>query len=356
MLNRLLGDGQGRRTSPRAKSGGAALLALMAATVMIAGCSLLPAGKQELEAPLIQPLQERVDTAEASRGTIETFLRGSANFVSNEVRTLSYKESGGRLKSIHVVTGQKVEAGELLAELETDELEVQIRLQRLNVERAQLFYKEAIHNDVSELTMLLREIDLERERTNLITLENRLEQAKLVAPIAGVITYAESLKPGDNVYPYQTIAALSDQGSLQLIYTASEPSALIALEAGMPVAISYKGASYTGKVLQAPASVPSRTDPAKAMQNATKVIIGLKDMPPNAQIGHSADMTITLQRRENAIILPRSAIRSFMGRSYVQIMDGDRRKEVDVEPGLTSGTEVEIVKGVEEGQVIVLGN
>ena len=124
----------------------------------------------------------------------------------------------------------------------------------------------------------------------------------------------------------------------------------------MPVAISYKGNSYTGKVLQAPASVPARTDPAKAMQDATKLIIGLDETPPEAQIGHSADMTITLQRRENAILLPRSAIRSFMGRNYVQVMDGNTRKDADVETGLTSGTDVEIVKGVEEGQQIVLGN
>jgi hypothetical protein len=45
-----------------------------------------------------------------------------------------------------------------------------------------------------------------------------------------------------------------------------------------------------------------------------------------------------------------------MGRSYVQIADGERKKEVDVEVGLTTPTEVEIVKGLEEGQQVILNN
>jgi hypothetical protein len=56
------------------------------------------------------------------------------------------------------------------------------------------------------------------------------------------------------------------------------------------------------------------------------------------------------------IVLPRSAIRSYMGRNYVQIVEGERRKEVDIEVGLTTPTEVEIVKGLEEGQKVVLNN
>jgi hypothetical protein len=45
-----------------------------------------------------------------------------------------------------------------------------------------------------------------------------------------------------------------------------------------------------------------------------------------------------------------------MNRYYVQVADGDRRKEVDVEVGLMTATDVEIVKGVEEGQQVILNN
>jgi hypothetical protein len=54
------------------------------------------------------------------------------------------------------------------------------------------------------------------------------------------------------------------------------------------------------------------------------------------------------------IVLPRGAIRSYMDRYYVQIMEGDYRKEADIEVGLMTPTQVEIVRGVEEGQQVIL--
>jgi hypothetical protein len=56
------------------------------------------------------------------------------------------------------------------------------------------------------------------------------------------------------------------------------------------------------------------------------------------------------------LIIPRSGLRTYLGRDYVQTLDGDSRKEVDVEKGIVSSTEVEIRKGLKEGQTIILGN
>ena len=43
------------------------------------------------------------------------------------------------------------------------------------------------------------------------------------------------------------------------------------------------------------------------------------------------------------------------GRNYVLVMDGDSRKEADVQTGLITDTEVEIVSGLEEGQQVING-
>jgi hypothetical protein len=82
----------------------------------------------------------------------------------------------------------------------------------------------------------------------------------------------------------------------------------------------------------------------------------MEKQPEDVQIGHSAEMTIELQNRADVILLPRSAVRSYMGRSYVQIADGSQRREVDVEVGLTTATEAEIVSGLEEGQMVVVNH
>jgi hypothetical protein len=46
--------------------------------------------------------------------------------------------------------------------------------------------------------------------------------------------------------------------------------------------------------------------------------------------------------------------RSYQGRQFVQIVNGETRREVDVQVGLVNQTEVEIVSGLSEGQQVVV--
>ncbi|MDQ6417860.1 efflux RND transporter periplasmic adaptor subunit [Paenibacillus sp. LHD-117] len=330
--------------------------AMLSVMIMLSGCSLLPIEEDSLQPPLVEPNEEQLNLVEASKGTIQTTLRGTANFVSSKTETLSFKGLGGRIKSVNVALGQKVVAGDLIAEMDTGDLDLQTRLQRLNVERAELFYKQALSAGANEIDLRLREIDLEKERLSLKSMEERLAQSRLYAPFAGIVIFAEQLKTDDFVNAFQSIITIADPESLQLTYAATETKELQALEVGMPANLKYKGVEYTGKVLQTPSSVPPGSDPAKSERNAMTIIIGIDDVPGDVQVGHSAEITIPLQQRENIIILPRSAIRTYMGRNYVQVVDGERRKEVDIEIGLTTSTEVEIVKGIEEGQQVILNN
>lgn len=331
-----------------------AVFAITALT--LSGCSLLPQEEAVLQPPLIQPVQEKLDLVDVTRGNIQTSLKGTATFVSSNVKTLSFAESGGQLKSVNVKLGQEVKAGDLLAELETEDLALQVRLQKLNVERVQLLYSEAVRDGASGTDKRLKEIDVERERISLQAMESRLHKSRLLSPIAGTVIYVDAIKTGDRVNAYQTIVTVADPSSMQLTYVASDAKDVLGVEAGMPVSLKYKGKDYTGKVLQSPSNTPVSTDQAKANSNAVTIVMGIDHPPEGIQIGHSADMTIELQKRENAIVLPRKAIRSYMGRSYVQVADGERKKEVDIEVGLTTPTEVEIVKGLEEGQKVILNN
>ena len=63
---------------------------------------------------------------------------------------------------------------------------------------------------------------------------------------------------------------------------------------------------------------------------------------------------IVTKKKDNVLLLPARALRSFLGRNYVQILDGERISELDVEIGIKTITEVEIMNGLEEGQQIIL--
>jgi len=69
--------------------------------------------------------------------------------------------------------------------------------------------------------------------------------------------------------------------------------------------------------------------------------------------GDLVRVTVVLERKEDVLWLPPAAIRTFEGRKFVVIQEGAIQRRVDVTVGIESDDRVEIVSGVEEGDVVV---
>jgi RND family efflux transporter MFP subunit len=330
--------------------------AALAALMVAAGCSLLPQEEAELAPPLVQPKEDVFDIVEARRGTIQTVLRNGGTFTSSRSAPLYFEESGGRVLEVLVKQGDMVAAGQTVLELDVGNLETQIRLQRLNVERAQIQFEQAVRDGLTGSELRLREIDLERERIYLEEMEDRLKRSRLVAPFDGQVTFVAGISPGDTVTAFRPLVTVSDPKQVLLTYLAPSASDLFGVHPGMEGTVVYKGETYRAKVVQSPTNAPETTDKTEQERNLRTLMIGLEDPPEDARIGDSAEFEIPLQRRENVIVIPRAGLRTYLGREYVQIADGERRKEVDVEVGLMTSTEVEIVRGLEEGARVILNN
>ena len=83
------------------------------------------------------------------------------------------------------------------------------------------------------------------------------------------------------------------------------------------------------------------------------VRIGVSGDIPPARLGSQVKVTITLQQDDNALILPNSAVRTFEGKYFIHVLEEGRKKQVDVEIGIQTATETQIVAGVEEGQEVL---
>ncbi len=71
------------------------------------------------------------------------------------------------------------------------------------------------------------------------------------------------------------------------------------------------------------------------------------------EVGDLVEVVVMLEKSDEVLWLPPQAIRTFEGRRFVVVKDGDGQRRVDVRTGLQSDDRVEIVEGVEEGQVIL---
>jgi len=78
-------------------------------------------------------------------------------------------------------------------------------------------------------------------------------------------------------------------------------------------------------------------------------------IPPEVSLGRRYDFIITLQEKDDVIVVPRSAVSSFMGQFYVQILEDGMRVERDIVVGITTNREIEVISGLEENEVLITG-
>ncbi|WP_274652949.1 efflux RND transporter periplasmic adaptor subunit [Paenibacillus humicola] len=323
------------------------------AIMLLSGCSLLPKEEELLDPPSFQKKEDTYETAAVKRGNLARYIDSTATAESDRSVSVSFPDAGGQLKKLNVQEGDRVKKGDLLAELETGDLPLQIRLQKLTVEQKKLELQDTLRSGDTEAQKLAK-LDLSGANLVLSSLEAQYGQALLYSPADGLVTYAASLKPGDTVEAQSTIAAIDDPSRIHLLYTTIEPDSLAPVKPGAEVTITYDKHTYQGKVVQTPATVPSNASEADKEKYAKALVIDFVGPKPAIPIGDTADIKLFVEKRDNVLIIPRSGLKNFLGRTYVQVLDKGRIKELDVESGLSTTDGVEIVQGLEEGMQVVL--
>ena len=70
-------------------------------------------------------------------------------------------------------------------------------------------------------------------------------------------------------------------------------------------------------------------------------------------MGDLVRVNVVLERVAEALWIPPQAVRTFEGRKFVVIQEGEAQRRVDVKVGITGEDRVEILEGLKEGQVVV---
>jgi hypothetical protein len=65
------------------------------------------------------------------------------------------------------------------------------------------------------------------------------------------------------------------------------------------------------------------------------------------------NVAIVVTRKEDVLWIPPQTIRTYSGRKFVVVQEGNVQQRVDVILGVIGETRVEIVEGLTEGQVVV---
>lgn len=320
---------------------------LLISFFLLSGCFLLPKEEALLAPPIMEPPEITYRTTAVRRGEIEDSIRITGYFVYAEQYGLSFKSMSGRLKSIDVDYTQIVEKGQILAQLDTDNLRLTIKQEELQVRKAELLLEKLKLTGADKYELEISGIDLELAKLGLQQLRNDLERAQLRSPIRGEIVYIANVLEGDFVDSYKTIAQVADKSKLYLSYSGGQ---LQDFRLGMKVKIIFMKQEYAGEVVMTPAEFPYDAPDSVKRQ----VLFSIYEFPENARKGDSGLVYLILDKRDDTLIIPRSQVQHYMGRKYVYILEDGIRSERNIETGIQNATEIEVVRGLVEGELLVL--
>jgi RND family efflux transporter MFP subunit len=310
------------------------------------------------------------ETVRVGRRTIGSFVKATGVVkprVGAEVRVGS--RVSGVVARLHVRIGDRVRRGQLLAELETRELDA-----RRDQAEAALAAAEATtefaRSDFERrrelrAAALLSAADLDvAERARRVAAEQRAEAAasldfartqlgyaRITAPIAGVVA-SVGTQEGETVaasFAAPTFVTLVDLDRLE-VWAYVDETDIGRVETGQEARFTvdtYGDQEFRGRV----AAVYPQAEVRDNVVNYVAVVTFDAPRDRTLRPEMTATVRVALAAREDVPALPRRAVRREDGRTFVVGADGTRRA---VTLGSRDETHVEIVDGLREGDEVVL--
>lgn len=335
----------------------AGLLSALALSVALTGCSLLPAEPEEEDLSLIElPKISEKPTYDVTTKTIETKVSGSGRLLSMHEKTVYFTLDGKRLKKLYIQPGDLVEIGQPIAELDVEDLKKGLRNQQIAFRRDELAMKETIRNrdEMDPIEYEQAVINFEEAKQRLVDMQEEIDQAILYAPFDGAIV-SLPVQEGAQIKAYDAIAIIADPSSLIVAATLNRDD-IPKIAVGMEVQVDMNNVGkLTGKVRQLPQATQNSGQGQGTGNNLDQyVLVDVADLPETATRGTPLSISVVVNRKENVTVIPLSTLRTIGARTYVQVVEADgSKREVDVEIGQQTSTDVEILQGLQPGQKVV---
>jgi multidrug resistance efflux pump len=194
---------------------------------------------------------------------------------------------------------------------------------------------------------------LDSARVELTQAQRRVDEGRIIAPRAGVIV-ALAIGPGDTVEPFEPVVELADPTQLELAaeLSADQMRELAEGQAAEARLVARPDLALPVHIRRMPAPYGSGGSGAVAEQDRT-TRFRLDNEASQLELGAVARITIVLERKESVLWLPPEAIRSFEGRRFVVVRTAAGERRVPLRLGIENDARVEILEGLEEGDVVV---
>ena len=326
------------------------LRSALLSVVLLGGCSALPDDQEDLprELPPI-PLRSKATTYPVERIDLAVEVRGTAVVTPTREVELYFREPG-RLTVLNVSVRDEVQADQVLARLESADLEQDLRLAQMDLEIARLRHQAMTAADLTRTERAINELELSKQEIRTDYLRDRVDAYVIRSPYDGVVKTVRG-KVGELLQEYKTIIEVSDPTELELQMRVNVDE-FERIVPGQPVLVEISRGSWSPGEVSAVSSRNQATDPT-LRRDEYIAHLALDDSSIELRAQARLTARIIVESRPQTLVIPAAGLREFRERTYVRVLEGEQRREVDVRVGIRTDIQVEILTGLEPGQLVI---
>ncbi len=209
----------------------------------------------------------------------------------------------------------------------------------------------ALANLISPTTtsLITARADLESARLSLEAARQRLSQTTIVAPFDGVVVDVEQ-QVGDMVNANTPIVTLIDPRALEVEASVAERD-LALVQVGQTAQLLFDAQPDLIAIGHVERMVPTRLSGSQALY---PVYLTFDQLPDGLAADMSVDISITIAGKSNVLRLPRAVVRAKPDNTaQVNVWVEDHIESRSIKTGLRGDVYVEIVDGLQEGDLVV---
>ncbi len=276
--------------------------------------------------------------------------------VEPQVQVRLASRASGTVAAAFFEAAERVQAGDLLARLDTSEQQAELERTRALQQEAQLEYQRYANLQAGEMVSAT---EYQRARAALAVLdsevtlwETRIAFGDIVAPRDGVLT-ARYIEPGEAVDAHDTLFELAALDALVVRPGISERD-VVHLQVGQPIPVRLDALpelELEGRLRRIfpSADADSRLVPIEIALPADAVDRGVRP-------GFLARIEIPVDERGAVLAVPAAALGEDGDERYVYRVRDERLERRTVEPGVSRGEWTEIRAGLEPDDIVLATN
>jgi RND family efflux transporter MFP subunit len=277
---------------------------------------------------------------------------------------------GGKIAKIYVQEGDRVKERQLLAELDTRAIRLQLEAAKAGLAVAEANYSDAQknrermerlkkENAVSDqqvekvrLAYEAAEAQLQQGRSALNLAQHSLDVSLMKAPFSGVVA-SKNADVGDVINPMMGgfsptsgVLTLMDFSRIKIAADVSQQD-FVRIKKGQVAHLQVT--AIPDRVFEGYVSLVNST--ADPLTKKFKVEITIDNSDSVLRPNTFGEITLEVSTHEHALAIPQKAV---LENRYVFLVQGDVAQRRDVSLGLQNSELVEVTEGLKEGDVVVV--